>query len=175
MWTSINLMHMILLESKLTPQRGSQVGTKEQRRPTSKFFFSETGRDKLRLLVCSNSLWTFVNFIHMMPLGIKTGPTLRVTSWNQRIKDVEFNCGENDSVSDPGPSWPSCFCLYLIFHKFTTKLFPSLFIFAILKKNKQALSSVQFTESLFAGRSLKRPRFFNTPQNSRVINVRIWH
>ena len=34
------------------------------------------------------------------------------------------------------------FCLYLIFHKFITKLFTSLFIFAILK-NKQALSSVQ--------------------------------
>ena len=29
--------------------------------------------------------------------GVKTGPTLRVTSWNQRNKDVEFNCGENDS------------------------------------------------------------------------------
>ena len=29
--------------------------------------------------------------------GVKTGPTLRVTSWNQRNKDVEFSCGENDS------------------------------------------------------------------------------
>ena len=29
--------------------------------------------------------------------GVKTGPTLRVTSWNQRNKDVEFICGENDS------------------------------------------------------------------------------
>ena len=32
-----------------------------------------------------------------MPLGIKTGPTLGVTSWNQRNKDVEFICRENDS------------------------------------------------------------------------------
>ena len=32
-----------------------------------------------------------------MPLWIKTGPNLRVTSWNQRDKDVEFVCGENDS------------------------------------------------------------------------------
>ena len=30
--------------------------------------------------------------------GVKTGPTLRVTSWNQRNKDVKFNCGENDSA-----------------------------------------------------------------------------
>ena len=29
--------------------------------------------------------------------GVKTGPSLMVTSWNQRNKDVEFNCGENDS------------------------------------------------------------------------------
>ena len=33
----------------------------------------------------------------MMPLVIKTGPTSGVTSWNQRDKDVEFICGENDS------------------------------------------------------------------------------
>ena len=33
----------------------------------------------------------------MMPLWIKTGPTPGVTSWNQRNKDVEFICGENDS------------------------------------------------------------------------------
>ena len=33
----------------------------------------------------------------MMPLGIKTGPTPGVTSWNQRNKDVELICGENDS------------------------------------------------------------------------------
>ena len=32
-----------------------------------------------------------------MPLGIKTGPTPGVTSVNQRNKDVEFICGENDS------------------------------------------------------------------------------
>ena len=32
-----------------------------------------------------------------MPLGIKTGPTPRVTSWNQRNKDVEFICKGNDS------------------------------------------------------------------------------
>ena len=32
-----------------------------------------------------------------MPLGIKTGPTPGVTSWNERNKDVEFICGENDS------------------------------------------------------------------------------
>ena len=31
-----------------------------------------------------------------MPLGIKTGPTPGVRSWNQRNKDVEFICGEND-------------------------------------------------------------------------------
>ena len=30
-------------------------------------------------------------------LEVKTDPTLRVTSLNQRNKDVEFNCGENDS------------------------------------------------------------------------------
>ena len=47
--------------------------------------------------VCSIFLYTFVYFIHMMPLGIKTGPTPGVTSWNQRNKDVEFICGENDS------------------------------------------------------------------------------
>ena len=29
--------------------------------------------------------------------GVKTGPNLRVTSLNRRDKDVEFNCGENDS------------------------------------------------------------------------------
>ena len=33
-----------------------------------------------------------------MPFGIKTGPTPGVTSWNQRNNDVEFICGENDSV-----------------------------------------------------------------------------
>ena len=33
----------------------------------------------------------------MMPLGIKTGPILGVTSWNQRNKDVEFIFWENDS------------------------------------------------------------------------------
>ena len=32
-----------------------------------------------------------------MPLGIKTGPIPGVTSLNQRNKDVEFICGENDS------------------------------------------------------------------------------
>ena len=32
-----------------------------------------------------------------MPLGIKTGPTPGVTNWNQRNKDVEFICRENDS------------------------------------------------------------------------------
>ena len=32
----------------------------------------------------------------MMPLGIKTSPTRGVTSWNQRNKDVEFICGENN-------------------------------------------------------------------------------
>ena len=45
LWTFINFIHMIALGSKLTPPWGSQVGTKEQRRPTSKFF-SETGRDR---------------------------------------------------------------------------------------------------------------------------------
>ena len=32
----------------------------------------------------------------------QTGPTPRVTSWNQRNI-----CGENTRVSDPEPSWPS--------------------------------------------------------------------
>ena len=32
-----------------------------------------------------------------MPRGIKTGPTPWVTSWNQRNRDVESICGENDS------------------------------------------------------------------------------
>ena len=40
---------------------------------------------------------TFVNFIHMMPRGIKTGPNPWVTSWNQRNRDVESIRGENDS------------------------------------------------------------------------------
>ena len=30
-----------------------------------------------------------------MPLGIKTGPTLGVTSWNQRNKDIELICGDS--------------------------------------------------------------------------------
>ena len=62
---------MIPLGSKLTPPLGSQVKTKEQRRPTSKFFFSETGKDR----ALSFGLWhLFVSFIHMMPLRLKLAP-----------------------------------------------------------------------------------------------------
>ena len=31
---------------------------------------------------------------------------------NQRNKDVEFIVGKTTQVSDPGPSWPSCFTMF---------------------------------------------------------------
>ena len=39
----------------------------------------------------------FYQFYSYDSYGVKTGPTLRVTSWNHRNEDVEFTCGENDS------------------------------------------------------------------------------
>ena len=51
--------------------------------------------DFLRLYVDLYQSYSYDSF------GVKTGPALRVTSWNQRDKDVEFNCGENDSGERP--------------------------------------------------------------------------
>ena len=42
LWTTTKFVHMMPLGSKLAPLIGSQDGTKEQIRPTSKFFLSET-------------------------------------------------------------------------------------------------------------------------------------
>ena len=80
---------MIPLGSKLTPTQVSQVGTWERRRPTSKFFFSETGRDRVLILVdlCKfhsyDAPWD-QNWPH--PGGHKL-----------ETKEQRFICGENDS------------------------------------------------------------------------------
>ena len=44
LWTSTKIVHMMPLVSKLAQPEGSQVGTQDQRRPSSKFLFSVTGR-----------------------------------------------------------------------------------------------------------------------------------
>ena len=45
-----------------------------------------------------------------MPLGVKTGPTPGVTSWNNCNREGRIHfVGKKTQVSDPGPSWPSCF------------------------------------------------------------------
>ena len=88
---------MILLGSKLTPDPGGhklEHRNKEDQLQNSSSLKLEG--IELRFLVCS-TLIDLVNFIHMMPLGIKTGPTPGITSLNLRNKDVEFICGENDS------------------------------------------------------------------------------
>ena len=59
---------------KLALPLGSQVWTYEQRRQTSKFFFSETRRCELSYLVYSISLWTSKNCIYMIPLDSELAP-----------------------------------------------------------------------------------------------------
>ena len=88
---------MIPLESKLTTQRGHKLEHRNKENQLQNSSSLKLEGIELRFLVCSISLLKLVNFIHMMPLGIKTGPTPRVTSCNERNKDVEFICGENDS------------------------------------------------------------------------------
>ena len=58
-------------------------------------FKKKTCVDFLRLYVDLYQSYSYDSF------GVKTGPALRVTSWNQRDKDVEFNRGENDSGERP--------------------------------------------------------------------------
>ena len=42
--------------------------------------------------------------------GVKTGSTWGVTSWNNRNKEGRINfVAKMTKVSDPGPSWPSCY------------------------------------------------------------------
>ena len=86
---------MIPIGAKLTPPQGSEVGTQEQRKPTSKFFFSETGRDRALIFGMKLLLVDLYHFIHVMPLGVKTGPTLGGGGGGSqfetiRIKKVEF-------------------------------------------------------------------------------------
>ena len=42
--------------------------------------------------------------------GVKTGPIRGVISWNNSNREGRINfVGKLTQVSDPGPSWPSCF------------------------------------------------------------------
>ena len=52
-----------------------------------------------------------MNLYHIIFIKtVKTGPTLGVTSWNNRNKEGIINfVGKMTQMSDPGPSWPSCF------------------------------------------------------------------
>ena len=88
---------MISLGSKLTPDSwGHKLEHRNKEDQLRKSSSLKLEGIELRFLVCS-ILVDLVNFIHMMPLGIKTDTTRGVTSLNQSKKDVEFICGENDS------------------------------------------------------------------------------
>ena len=71
MRTSTKFVHMMPLGSKLAPPQGSQVGTWEQRSPSSKFFFSDTGWRRDLIFGMWHLLWTSTKFVHKMPLGSK--------------------------------------------------------------------------------------------------------
>ena len=61
---------------------------------------------ELSYLIYSISLWTFINFIHMIPLGSKLAH-FGVTRWNNSNKKGRIHfVGKMTQVSDPGPSWP---------------------------------------------------------------------
>ena len=61
------------LMSKLTSPRGSEIGTLEQRRPTSKFFFSEIGRDRALSFGMYHLLVDFYQFYSYDASDLKTG------------------------------------------------------------------------------------------------------
>ena len=73
---------MMPLGPKLAPHWGSQVRTYEQRRQTSKFFFSETGRPRAFIF----GLWHLLVDLYQAYLydapGVRTGPALGVRNWN---------------------------------------------------------------------------------------------
>ena len=75
----------------------------------SKIQVSDPGPSWPSCLVCSISFWIFFQFYSYEAPGVKTCPTPRVTSWNNRKKeDRIYFVGIMTQVSDPGPSWPSC-------------------------------------------------------------------
>ena len=69
---------------------GSQVGKKDQRRPTSKFFLSQTGRGRALIFVSKHLCFNLYQVCLYHVLGGKTGPTPGVTSWNRGTKKTNF-------------------------------------------------------------------------------------
>ena len=78
-----------------------------------------------------------------MPLGIKTVPTLGATSLNQRNKDVEFICGENDIGERSRAIMALLFSetAYPILMKFRRNV-PAMVLFKICWKNLIPLKAV---------------------------------
>ena len=66
------------VKTGLTP--GSQVGTKEQRKPTSKVFFSETGRIRALIFGIYHLFVDLYQFYSYDFFGVKPDPTPGVTN-----------------------------------------------------------------------------------------------
>ena len=70
---------------KTGPARGSQV-----RRPVSKFFFSETGRNRALLFVSKHLHMNLYQVCSYHVLGVKTTPTPGIPSCNIGSKKTNF-------------------------------------------------------------------------------------
>ena len=70
----------------------------------------------------------------MMLRGSKLAPPRGVTSWNNRNKEGRIHfMGKMTRVRNPGPSWPSCLCLWLYVMKFFCAAWHGLKGFCYLK------------------------------------------
>ena len=88
--TSTKFVHMMPLGSKLAPSWGSQVGTQEQRSPSSKFFFSETVWHKDLIFGMWRLFVDLYQVCRKMPLGSKLAPPRGSQVWNIGTKNENF-------------------------------------------------------------------------------------
>ena len=137
---------MIPLESKLTPQQGHKLEHRNKEDHLQNSSSLKLEGIELRFLVCSIIIFVDLCQFHSYDaLGIKMGPDPRVTSCNQRNKDVEFICGENDSSERSRAIMALLFKEFLSFISSLDKCHTSIF---------NALISTMFSKSNFSG-SLK--------------------
>ena len=85
----------------------------------------------------------------MMLRGSKLAPPRGVTSWNNRNKEGRIHfMGKMTRVRNPGPSWPSCLCLWLYVMKFFCAAWHGLKGFCYLKLPTCKRIKSTFTMSL---------------------------
>ena len=90
-WTSFQVCTYHVLGSILAPiPRGHKLEHKNKEDQLGNSSSLKLEGIELWFLVCWISLWTFINFIHMMPLGSKLAPPLGSQVGTTGTKKVEF-------------------------------------------------------------------------------------